>query len=80
MENNILSEIGQTPGEMLQAVNQAIYQVLLGGQVVKLGSRTVTRADLSALRALKAELEAQVAQDGTPGLLDNVFVAVFDRR
>jgi len=80
LNDNILAELGQSPADILQAVNQAIYQVLLGGQIVKLGSRTVTRADLTALRQLKAELEAQVAQEGTPGFLDNTFVAVFDRR
>ncbi|MCL2563594.1 MAG: peptidylprolyl isomerase [Oscillospiraceae bacterium] len=80
MEDNILAGLGQTPKSMLEAVNQAIVQVLIGGQVVKLGSRTVTRADVNALRKLKAELEAQVAQEGTPGLLDNTFVAVFDGR
>lgn len=73
-------DISGDPGTMLEAVNKAIYGVLLGGQIVKLGSRQVTRADLSYLQRMKAELEAQLSQNRAPGLLDSTFVAVFGGR
>lgn len=48
------------PQQMLVEVNKAIQAVLLGGQSYKLGSRSVTRADLSLLRAMRDDLEAQL--------------------
>ena len=54
--------------------------VLVGGQSYKIGSRSLTRADLSMLKAMRDDLEAQVAA-GTPShLLDRTFVAYFDGR
>ena len=35
------------PAEMLEQVNKAIAAVLVGGQSYKIGSRSLTRADLS---------------------------------
>lgn len=40
-----------TPQQRLQEVNKAIQAVLLGGQSYKIGSRSLTRADLALLRA-----------------------------
>ena len=68
------------PAEMLEQVNQAIAAVLVGGQSYKIGSRSLTRADLSMLKSMRDDLEAQVAA-GTPShLLDRTFVAYFDGR
>ena len=51
-----------------------------GGQSYKIGSRSLTRADLSMLKAMRDDLETQVAA-GTPShLLDRTFVAYFDGR
>ena len=62
------------PAELLEQVNKAIAAVLVGG------SRSLTRADLSMLKAMRDDLEAQVAA-GTPShLLDRTFVAYFDGR
>ena len=69
-----------TPEEMLSQVNQAICNVMIGGQSYQIGSRKLTRADLSTLRAMKKELEAQVNAEGSTTLLDNTYVAFFDGR
>lgn len=68
------------PAELLEQVNKAIAAVLVGGQSYKIGSRSLTRADLSMLKAMRDDLEAHVAA-GTPShLLDRTFVAYFDGR
>jgi hypothetical protein len=69
-----------TTALMLEEVNKAIYSVLVGGQSYKIGNRSLTRADLSMLKSLRTDLEAQVASGQAAGLLDNTFVAVFDGR
>ncbi len=65
--------------EMLTQVNAAITSILVGGQSYKIGSRQLTRADLTELYAIQTDLQAQVAT-GTPGLLDDCYVAVFEGR
>ena len=69
-----------TAAEMLEQVNTAITNILIGGQSYKIGSRQLTRADLYQLRAMKKELAAEVAAEGDSALLDNTFVAYFDGR
>ena len=69
-----------TPAEMLHQVNTAITTVLCGGQSYKIGSRSLTRADLALLRSMKSDLEAQVAAEGDDGLLGRTFVAFFEGR
>ena len=68
------------PGERLAQVDAAIAAVLAGGQSYKLGSRSLTRADLAQLRALRDDLAAQAAQENSDGLLHGVYVARFDGR
>ena len=76
-----MAEEGQmTAAEMLQQVNEAITKVLIGGQSYQIGSRKLTRADLSMLRAMKKELQAAVNAEGSSSLLDNTYVAFFDGR
>lgn len=65
---------------MLSEVNKAIQTVLLGGQSYKLGSRSVTRADLSLLRAMRNDLEAQLNKEENSPLMSDVVVAVFEGR
>lgn len=67
------------PAELLAQVNNAINTILVGGQSYKIGSRQLNRADLKELYAIRNDLQAQVAA-GTPGLLDDCYVAVFDGR
>lgn len=71
---------GITAAEMLQQVNEAITNVLVGGQSYQIGSRKLTRADLSILRTLKKELQAEVSAEGESSILDNTYVAMFDGR
>lgn len=70
----------QNAAAMLEQVNTAISAVLSGGQSYKIGSRSLTRADLSMLKAMREELEAQISSGETTGLLERTFVAVFDGR
>lgn len=69
-----------TPADLLSQVNTAISAVLLGGQSYKLGSRQLTRADLPTLKAMRADLEAQISSGQNCHLLDNTVVAFFDGR
>ena len=69
-----------TNEEQLAEVNNAIYAVLRGGQSYRIGSRQLSRADLSLLRAMREELQAEIAAEGNSSLLDNTYVAVFEPR
>ncbi len=67
--------------EQLTQVESAITTILAGGQSYKIGSRQLTRADLNTLRAMKKELEAELAASETnSNLLDDTYVAIFDGR
>lgn len=46
-------ESNYNASEMLTEVNNAIYAVLVGGQSYKIGTRQLTRADLSLLYKLR---------------------------
>lgn len=69
-----------TPAQLLEQVNQAIGAVLAGGQSYTIGSRSLTRADLSMLKAMRDDLEAQLADEDSGGLLGRTYVAFFDGR
>lgn len=75
-----MDEKTMTPAEMLAQVNNAITTVLCGGQSYKIGSRSLTRADLSMLKSMRDDLEAQLAQEDSGGLLSRTYVAYFDGR
>lgn len=75
-----MSDKKQNAAAMLEQVNTAISAVLAGGQSYKIGSRSLTRADLSMLKAMREELEAQISDGESTGLLDRTFVAFFDGR
>ena len=66
--------------ELLKQVNTAIRMVLIGGQSYQIGSRKLTRADLSLLRQMQKELQAEVNAQEASGLLDDTYVAFFDGR
>lgn len=66
--------------ELLEEINSAIKTVLIGGQSYKIGSRQLTRADLSELRKMKTELEAKIAEEDNSDLFSNTYVAYFERR
>ena len=65
--------------EMLTEVESAIKAIMVGGQSYKIGSRSLTRANLTELRKYQAELQAQLNQSESP-LVDDCYVAIFDGR
>lgn len=66
--------------ELLKQVNAAICTVLIGGQSYQIGSRKLTRADLSLLRTMQKELQAEVNAETSSSLLDDTYVAFFEGR
>lgn len=71
---------GMTAQEQLDQVNAAITAVLAGGQNYKIGSRSLTRADIGKLWEMQAQLKARVDAAETGPLLPGTFVAYFDGR
>lgn len=69
-----------TREQQLAEINKAIYAVLAGGQSYSIGSRSLTRADLSLLKQMREELEAEITTDSSSRLLDKTFVAFFEGR
>ena len=69
-----------TPAELLAEVNKAIQAVLVGGQSYKIGSRSLTRADLNLLLATRNDLTAQIEAGEAHGLFSDTSVAFFDGR
>jgi hypothetical protein len=70
-----------TKKELLAEVEKAIYTILVGGQSYKIGSRSLTRANITELKNLRAELRAEIAQEENSGsLLDGSYVAIFNGR
>ena len=70
----------QTIAQRLLEVDTAIHAVLLGGQSYKLGTRSVTRADLALLRQMRDDFAAQLQTEDNGNLLGGVVVAVFEGR
>lgn len=73
-ENSISDE------QMLRYINDAIKAIAVGGQSYKIGSRSLTRANLTDLVALKKELESRVNQSGESPFFNNTYVALFEGR
>ena len=70
--------INPTNAEMLVQVNHAISAILLGAQSYTIGSRKITRADLSQLYKMRQDLEAQaIADEGNNSFFDDCYVAVW---
>lgn len=69
-----------TTVDLLNQVNAAITAICVGGQSYKIGSRSLTRADLKQLYAMRNDLAAELAAENSTGLLDDCYVAVFDGR
>ncbi len=70
----------QTVEQRLLEVDTAIHAVLFGGQSYKLGTRSVTRADLALLRQMRDDLAAQLQSEEDGNLFGRTVVAVFDGR
>ena len=69
-----------TPQEQLATVNQAIYNILVGGHSYQIGSRRLTRADLARLQDMQSKLQAQIASNEPSGLFADTVVAIFEGR
>ncbi len=65
-----------TPAEQLKTLNEAIYKILMGGQSYKIGTRSLTRADLGTLIGERDRLEAQIRGSDTT-LLAGAYAADF---
>ena len=68
-----------TPEEKLVEVNNAISNILVGGQSYRIGTRSLTRADLETLLSMQRDLQAQLANQESH-LMDNTYLAVFEGR
>lgn len=75
-----MNDTAASLAEQLEQVNQAIASVLAGGQSYKIGNRSLTRASLSELKALRDDLQSQLEVSQATGLLDRTMVAVFEGR
>ena len=53
---------------------------MVGGQSYKIGSRSLTRANLTELRNLRADLAAQVEEQSGSSLFRDTFAAFFEGR
>ncbi len=62
--------------EQLKVLNEAIHTIITGGQSYKIGTRSLTRADLSTLIAERDRIEAQIKNENC-SLLDNAYAANF---
>ena len=68
------------PQQQLRTVNDAIYNILVGGQSYQLGTKRLTRADLGLLYDMQAKLQEQIANSEPSKLFQDTVVAVFDGR
>lgn len=75
-----MDEQTMKPAQLLGEVEKAIATVLAGGQSYKIGSRSLTRADLAMLKSMRDDLQAQVAEEENNGLLGRTYVACFEGR
>lgn len=75
-----MDEQSMKTAEMLEQINTAIVKIMVGGQSYKIGSRSLTRADLATLKAMRDDMEAQLANEESGGLLSRTYVAYFDGR
>lgn len=81
-EENIKEESSLSSKELLDEVNNAIKVVAVAGASYRLGSRSVTRANLTELKNLRQELAAEVEaeQNKNSGLFASTYLASFEGR
>lgn len=75
MEGNATGPFS-SQAEQLQTLNEAIYKIMVGGQSYKIGTRSLTRADLGTLITERNRLEAQMEGCGST-LLSGAYAADF---
>lgn len=64
----------------LEEVSKAISTILAGGQSYKIGTRSLTRADLSKLYEMQKELEAKLSEGNNSSIGRRAAAVFFDRR
>lgn len=69
-----------TKTEMLAEVENAINAVMVGGQSYKIGSRSLTRADLGELKNWRNQLIQEVNAEQASNLIGGTSVGVFSGR
>ncbi len=80
MKNGCKEGMAMTAAEeKLIEVNNAISNILVGGQSYKIGSKSLTRADLETLLNMQRDLQAQLANQDN-NLMDNTYLAIFEGR
>lgn len=72
---------GYSNKDLLKKVNEAIVAITTTGQSYTIGSRSLTRANLTELRNMKKDLEAQIAAEANDSpLFGGCCVAYFEGR
>ncbi|MCF2704194.1 peptidylprolyl isomerase [Enterocloster clostridioformis] len=66
--------------DLLSEVNKAIQKICIGGQSYQIGTKRLTRADLTQLYKMRNDLTAALQVEESTGLMENTMVAYFDRR
>lgn len=66
--------------DLLSEVNKAIQKICIGGQSYQIGTKRLTRADLTQLYKMRNDLTAALQIEENTGLMENTMVAYFDRR
>lgn len=74
------NDMPTTTQGLLDTVNSAIVAITVGGQSYKIGSRSLTRADLKQLYSMRNDLRAELAAESSGSLLDDCYVAMFSGR
>ncbi|MEE1137303.1 MAG: DUF6148 family protein [Acutalibacteraceae bacterium] len=70
---------GYSNKDLLKKVNEAIVAITTTGQSYTIGSRSLTRANLTELRNMKKDLEAQIAAEANDSpLFGGCCVAFFE--
>jgi len=66
--------------DLLTEVNMVIQKICIGGQSYQIGTKRLTRADLTQLYKMRNDLTAALQVEENTGLMENTMVAYFDRR
>ena len=66
---------------LLNDIETAIHAIMVTGQSYKIGTRSLTRADLAELRKMRTDLQNEIAAaEEASGGLAGFYVAEFDGR
>lgn len=75
-----MEEQHMSNADLLAEVNKAIQKICIGGQSYQIGTKRLTRADLTQLYKMRNDLTAALQVEENSGLMENTMVAYFDRR